>query len=104
MINELQKKYDDIIYHANRIMLNGPEEFIKLFDEFVEMTEDRYNMLIYRIKCKLDKWIKLLETDGINSKKIVLNFMKICQKIVDEDFNYLKEQEQNEKGSEKDER
>ena len=89
MINELQKKYDDIIYHANRIMLNGPEEFIKLFDEFVEMTEDRYNMLIYRIKCKLDKWIKLLETDGINSKKIVLNFMKICQKIVDEDFIYL---------------
>lgn len=102
MINELQKKYDDIIYHANRIMLNGPEEFIKLFDEFVEMTEDRYNMLIYRIKCKLDKWIILLETDGINSKKIVLNFMKICQKIVDEDFNYLKEQ--NEKGSEKNER
>lgn len=102
MINELQNKYDDIIYHANRIMLNGPEEFIKLFDEFVEMTEDRYNMLIYRIKCKLDKWIKLLETDGINSKKIVLNFMKICQKIVDENFNYLKEQ--NEKGSEKNER
>lgn len=39
MINELQKKYDDIIYHANRIMLNGPEEFIKLFDEFVNWLE-----------------------------------------------------------------
>ena len=67
----MQKKYDDIIYHANRIDLNGPQFLIDLIDSLISDEEIRYIGLLFRIECKLVKYIDLLGTDNVNSKKIV---------------------------------
>lgn len=83
----MQEKYDNIIYHANRIMLNGPQHLIDLIDDFINDEENRYALLLDKVECKIIKFIDLLNTENINSKKIVKDELVRYLKMIKEDKN-----------------